>query len=559
MRYSKHPFFHLLGCCLFIALWQTLGSCTDEAGGVDTPMQDKNIPLTIEITAEGFDGEADASPSTRHSESDNATIFEASDIVGLFAVRNIGTPDAAIIDGINNIQLQYTPATDASTPSVWEPVDATNILYYYADVTYIAYYPYKEGITIDLTQGKDAILASFAEKPELQPAADQSTLAAYAASDLMTASGTATDTDNPNRKLLSLSFTHSYSLLVLKTNRKSAKYISPDGTFNYHPDVTGLIADADASDMKVWDIKAFKKANGVFHAIVKNVNSTLSGSYATGGMLVELNQSPTGLAYLKKGKRYECTVNTPMPGTVGATKRPVKVGDFYFEDGTIWPGGGDGVQEPQPPKTSIGVVFWTRNPAVGYEYGFKGDPMLGADHPHCNHGLVLYKQTMTITRWDHDSSYSIDYWIKSTNPFPGITFDITAQNFCQGYSSTKAMRKFITNNSQGINELNILTAMAGAENIAGTSGWYIPSFAETSLIIHGEGNYSGTAGRDLMNQQLRKLDLGSEIGDDYDTPWTSTEQIGLEQARNIMVVNYDGTSSAISKQSTKAIRIVLAF
>lgn len=555
MRYSKHPLIHLLGCCcLFIALWQTLGSCTDEAGGIDTPMPDKNIPLTIEITAEGFDGEADASPSTRYSESGNTTIFEASDIVGLFAVKNIGTPNAAIIDGINNIQLKYIPAADASTPSVWEPVDATNILYYYADVTYVAYYPYKNGITIDPTQSAADICTSFSEMAELQPAADQSTEKAYIASDLMTATGKATDTSDPNRKLLSLSFTHSYSLLVVKTNRRSTKYVAPNNAFKYHPDVIGLIADADASDMTVWGIKAFQKAAGVFHAIVKNVNGTLSGSYTTGGMLVELNQSPSGLAYLAKGKKYECTVNTPMRGTVGAKTRALQVGDFYCKDGTVWPGGADGVSEANPPDGAIGVVFWTRNPAVGYEYGFKGDPMLGTDHPLCKNGLVLYKQAMTVTRWS-TSSNSIDYWIKNNNPFPGITFDITTQNVCQGYSNTKAMKKF---NSLGISDLTILSTMANTEDIIGTSGWYIPSFAETSLIIHGEGKYSGTAGRDLMNKQLLKL-AGNDIKDAYDTPWTSTEQIGSEQARNIMVVNYDGTSSAISKQSTKAIRIVLAF
>lgn len=566
MRYTKHLFIRSFCRCaapaclaLLCTVSAALGGCTDETA--DSPSQaDGLIPLSLEIKADGFTAQPDASPNTRYTEDkDYATGFGTTDIIGLFAVKGIGTADAAIVDGIDNTKMTFTQAPEADQKPTWHPADASVTLYYYADVTYIAYYPYKENITIDPTQGKDAILASFAEKPELQPAADQSTLDGYAASDLMTASAKATDTSDPNRKLLSLSFTHSYSLLVLKTNRKSAKYISPDGTFNYHPDVTGLIADADATDMTVWGIKAFKKAAGVFHAIVKDVKSTLSGSYATGGMLVELNQSPTGLAYLQKGKRYECTVNTPMPGTVGATKRPLKVGDFYFKDGTIWPGGLDGVQEPQPPKTSIGVVFWARNPAVGYEYGFKGDPMLGADHPQCNHGLVLYKQTMTITAWDHDSSYSIDYWIKNTNPFPGITFDITAQNVCQGYSSTKAMRKFITNNSQGINKLTILTAMAGAENIAGTSGWYIPSFAETSLIINGEGKYSGTAGRDLMNQQLRKLDSGSEISDDYGTPWTSTEQTSSGQTRYIMVVNFDGKSSSISKQSTKAVRIVLAF
>lgn len=570
MIYIKHLFIRSFcrratAACLALlcTVFAALGGCADETDATDTPSAaDGSIPLSLEIKADGFSAQPDASPNTRYTEENNYfTRFNVNDSIGLFAVKGIGTADAAIVDEIDNTKLTFFEAEAAGQKATWRPEDAGVTLYYYADVTYIAYYPYKKGITIDPKLGKDAILASFAEMAELQPAADQSTLNAYTASDLMTASGTATDTDDPNRKLLSLSFTHSYSLLVLKTNRRSAKYVAPDNAFKYHPDVTGLIVDADASDMTVWGIKAFKKAAGVFHAIVKNVNGTLSGSYTTGGIIVELNQAPSGLAYLAKGKKYECAVNTPMPGMVGAKTRALQVGDFYCENGTIWPGGADGVSEANPPNTTgdgaIGVVFWARNPAVGYEYGFKGDPMLGTDHPQCKNGLVLYKQAMTVTRWSQYSN-SIDYWIKNNNPFPGITFDITAQNICQGYSNTKAMRKFITNNSLGINELTILNTMGNKENIVGTSGWYIPSFAETSLIIHGEGKYLGTAGRDLMNKQLLKL-TGNDIKDDYGTPWTSTEQPGSDATRYIMVVNYDGTQSAISKQISNAVRIVLAF
>lgn len=572
MRYPKHLFIRFFCRCtasaaclaLLCTGFAALGGCTDETDGVDGPSPaGGRIPLSLEITADGFTAQPDASPYTRATEQDNYdTWFDPGDSIGLFAVKGIGTPDATIVDGISNTKLTFFRAVEADQNATWRLADAATTLYYYKDVTYIAYYPYKKNITIDPTQSKDAILASFAEKAELQPAADQSTREAYGASDLMTAGGTAIDTSDPNRKLLTLVFTHSYSLLVLKANRRSAKYVAPDNAFKYHSGVTALIADADASNMTVWGIKAFKKADGVFYVIVKNVNGTISGSYATGGMSVEFNHSPTGLAYLKKGNKYECTVNTPMPGTVGATTRALQVGDFYFKDGTIWPGGLDGVQESQPPKASddgsIGVVFWTRNPAVGNENGFKGDPMLGTDYPQCTKGLVLYKQAMTVTAWDRDSNYSIDYWIKSANPFPGITFDITAQNVCQGYSNTKAMRRFIATNSEGISQLGILNLL-NRENITGTSGWYIPSFAEASLIIHGEGYSSGTIGRDLMNQQLQKLYMGSTIKDNYDTPWTSTEQIGVEQTRNIMVVNYDGSPSAISKQTLKTVRIVCAF
>ena len=193
------------------------------------------------------------------------TKFSEGDAAGIFAVRNIGTSTGVIVDNINNTKLLYGTSSEGST---WTP-EAAVTLYYYEDVTYVAYYPYKENITIDPTKSVNEITASFATKTELQPATDQSTDELYTASDLMTASGQATDSSDPTKKTLSLAFTHSYSLLVLKTNVAKAKYKAPDGSFKYHPKVTALNADATATDVVIMDIKAYKIANGVFRALIK--------------------------------------------------------------------------------------------------------------------------------------------------------------------------------------------------------------------------------------------------------------------------------------------------
>ena len=150
MRYIKHLFVRSFYQCaaparlaLLCAGFAALGGCTNEtdsAGGSSTA--DSHIPLALEITASGFTGQPDASPDTRASEQDNYdTWFEETDAIGLFAVRGIGTPAAAIVDGINNSKLTYAPAADASHKPTWQPADAATTLYYYADVTYIAYYP----------------------------------------------------------------------------------------------------------------------------------------------------------------------------------------------------------------------------------------------------------------------------------------------------------------------------------------------------------------------------------------------------------------------------------
>ena len=48
-------------------------------------------------------------------------------------------------------------------------------LYWYDGVSYVAYYPYRKNITIDLSKGMDGAIASLTGNEKLQPAKDQST------------------------------------------------------------------------------------------------------------------------------------------------------------------------------------------------------------------------------------------------------------------------------------------------------------------------------------------------------------------------------------------------
>lgn len=119
MRYIKHLFVRsfyqcaappALPCSAPVSQhWAVVPTKPTVPGGSSTA--DSHIPLALEITASGFTGQPDASPDTRASEQDNYdTWFEETDAIGLFAVRGIGTPAAAIVDGINNSKLTYAPA-----------------------------------------------------------------------------------------------------------------------------------------------------------------------------------------------------------------------------------------------------------------------------------------------------------------------------------------------------------------------------------------------------------------------------------------------------------------
>ncbi|WP_052724936.1 fimbrillin family protein [Parabacteroides sp. HGS0025] len=134
------------------------------------------------------------------------TTFSDGNAIGLFAIKN-----GAIVDNIDNMRLTYTVAEDGTTR--WSlPIDSK--IYYYEGVTYIAYPPYKERITIDPLQATNEIVSSLVNNEHLQPAADQSDAANYAASDLMIAASVANATDI-EKVTLTLNFKHQFSLLVM--------------------------------------------------------------------------------------------------------------------------------------------------------------------------------------------------------------------------------------------------------------------------------------------------------------------------------------------------------
>lgn len=571
MKYQQHPFATIRRIApLWVVAALLLGSCIKDA----EPMSDHNnprpsAPLIIRSTITAFTPLNDGAQTRIPVEDGTTTRFQAGDAIGLFAVTGIGTSAAAIADGINNIRLTYTPSAVGNTPPAgplgsWTPPAGTDLAYN-PDATYIAYYPYKNGITIDPKQALATVIASFADMAALQPGTDQSTADKYAASDLMTASGKSTVAPT-GEMVLSLNFTHSYTLLVVMPQLKLPKYVAPDNKFKYHKDVTRETPDLEASDVMMLGVKAYKYSDGNFRAIVKPsaiVDGNVNGNYITHGAKIEYG----GVTYqngVPGGSYFTCTVNATLPSTQGATTRELKVGDFLFKDGSIWPGGLDGADDPAPPKTSkdgsMGVVFWVGDPTAT-------DVKLQEDYPHCTNGLVLYKAVGGANGKWSESTSSIDYWLKSSlkpNDFNAPA--ITATDVCQGYSNTKSMEKFITSsNINGIRELNIFTVLnnSNAPNnvVSRASKWYIPSMAEAKLIINGEGNTSGTAGRELIDGQLKKIYSATTLSHpSFYAFWLNTEEVGSSDTRNVAYMNGDeGTVAYQAKRSSFSFRFILAF
>lgn len=340
---NRHSFIGDFVCAaLFISGSCALGGCTEMTETQDIGGAGGTAPLTIRVTAGGFAaaGEDNSAPDTRTPTEDGFTTkFNNGDAIGIFAIRGIGTAGGTLIDGTNNLKLVYTTAADG-TP-YWAPASGdTHVLYSYDEtLTYVAYYPYRDGITINPAGTADEITGALADNTALQPATDQSSPAAYTGSDLMTAVATpAADPANANKKVLTLAFAHQYALLVLKP-RGLTKCVAPTGGgFEYKDAALGWAVDIDASDAVINGTKALRMADGTFRTILKTTAAdavTPTGSYkAKGGKTVLYTGAALAAGKLVAGKYY--TQQSDVPLLLGRNEeRALQIGDYFARDGKI--------------------------------------------------------------------------------------------------------------------------------------------------------------------------------------------------------------------------------
>lgn len=357
----KHSLINFVLCTLLLVCG---GGCSsedeiDNGGGTAGNL----VPLTIRATASSFESLPDAQhPATRTPVEDGLeTQFQTGDAIGIFAIKNIGTSSGALVDGLDNSKLTY----DATTET-WKP-EAGKQLYLYEGVSYVAYYPYKEGIAIDATKSVATIIAALAAKPALQPVANQATAAAYTACDLMTASGTPTvDADNPAGQILNLNFTHRFALLVLKPQAIVECITPANAGFTYRTDARALGIDQNTGDVTLNGVTPCRMTDGSYRAIVlpSTTVAPIAGEYKTNddvtGDAMIMTYSGNSAAFAV-GKCYTLEVNHRHSG--GSAVRPLAPGDFVFH-GTnnieVYPGDGllteDGNTKIPGYNYAVGIV-----------------------------------------------------------------------------------------------------------------------------------------------------------------------------------------------------------
>lgn len=253
------------------------------------------------------------------------------------------------------------------------------------------------------------------------------------------------------------------------------------------------------------------------------------------------------------GVSAECEVEVIDPNAL-------RIGNYYYSDGT-WS------LELDSSREVIGVVFWVGDPSAD-------DASLKRDHPECVNGLAVAIGGEEWGAWQSSSpwpySETISDWIEENVTDYGVieTGEGIDDNLNKmvGYNNTKAIEAY--------NEGHVsLYAVAAVSKIVEyrsvvpapekTSGWYLPSPKELSLLCSGdyEGNIieisNDSSMFELINSVLGTIEGAQPLSAGF--YWSSSQ---YTENGNAFYINTPGgkIDRALSKSSVSPnVRPIIAF
>ncbi len=467
---------------------------------------DPAAPLTITVTDGAYAPEAsaanaatdDGAPVTRAVESGFATGFTEGDQIGLYVV------DAEVYapGDLNDLRITASNLCLTYDGTKWTLPAGTELEYDPAkgrDILYFAYYPYQANMDGNEPNGNnpdglptDTAPDFFHELiPSWKPRNDQSTYAAYAASDLMVARGVVTPrTDGTPGFVLSFTMEHQMQLNIVRLpyikstyteeisgNQQTKSYYLYTGVAHVpyfwmeNPHTARLITNPSGDVKKITGCYYYdsRPAKREFEIEIPN-KKELRGKYKT---------------YTIDG------------ATETKSDRAPKEGDFYMKDGTVLPQETFSDKEmPADVKNDcLGVVFWVgeKDETHWTQTGdWEGDHLLMNEHPACTHGIVVALR---------NASDSPVAW--ATNPLDGKTLWEWAYTFDGFTDNEKSLWKMIReSNSHYGYGYNALFGLYTAHNDGATfpaygavktyagihstpegcSGWFFPGMFELATI-----------------------------------------------------------------------------
>ena len=448
-----------------------LAACSSDDTAQTGSDQDGLVPVTLSyITAPVAAGNRAAAATDL-----NTDYIETGKSV---TVRISGTHPSDYTTGDFTEYTYTTGAAGALTlpsPAPYYPLDGTNV-----DI--LAYYP------------------SF-DRTSFTVSDDQTSDAAYAASDLMwaepivnTEKTTANKTLTFSHKMAKIVVTATAGTAVSKINSITLKQIQPTVTFNkLNGAVSGLTGDA--GEIKVVEGESAATVSGA--AVFPE--QTIDGRLLAVG--VTLTNGTTGTAYytvdnktFHTGNVYTLDITVSYPeveaetavtnwgegGTASvAPLRPARVGDLYFSDGT-WGSAAD-----FPDKTPIGIVFCTptsaKDQAKGYYQGYVMALRRANSGNNVANWCVSSLQGTQVTDVLYGSSDQPTQWGDITSDMDGLTHGETALD---GRTQSDLT---------AINAAKTYTPAAPTSTaLLPNSGWYLPSIGQQYqwlIAFAGSGSY----------------------------------------------------------------------
>ena len=547
----------------------SLVACTQDEAADDNRLPEGEYPVFIRATGLSVEATPQAAPSTR------ATVD--GDWQGVTSVA-LKMGDAV---------KEYTAT--ASTDFKSATLSRKNDPYYWTSrnpITVSAWWPFDNA---DITQ-----------MPAVKVAEDQSKLADFQNSDFISAENRKVEFNNPT-----LEFTHRTARVTIEL-KPGTGFTSVDGA-------TVSLVSLSADNGNPTAIKTYNASGNTYEAL------TAPQTVAAGDpfIRVELGSGifyfrPQSNVVLEAGSRYKYTVKVNATGltldgcTIGYwtdggsedvasisitnyTAADLKIGDYYYSDGT-WSDGGlrklyaDGKMKwaettPQPisGKTCIGIVFYTgRHETDRSDY----TKPLSEDGPTIPNGKVNgYVAALTDV---HDSRSDRLCWALG----PSGEYDIrvgasTSTDDWQGYSNSLKFHEYVGSGSNAGWEMKHFPAALACETYGNrtvdqdgnptdaygwqqplaapqnTSGWFLPSCGQLTYLYQNSSILSA-----------RMNDVKNSIPDDcsykvyikwYDryNYWSSTELWGHRSAHRVSF--YNGHIDHNSMNFKWCVRPILAF
>ena len=369
--------YHLLQAALLLLLV----SCTQEEFPA---VQDKAQQLTISVTDGGYTSAVENMKTrveTRAVENGYTTEFIEGDACGFYMVRG-GKPV------YSNVKL--TAEKDAATGGIMWKTDGTTLAAGMDGESYYLYYPYQADMAGKTATPAEGAVMTDAEffKPLIdgwQPGDDQSTHAAYTASDLMTAGGSTTGTGNTIH--LSFAMKHRMALAVIEMPKTVYKFIDanvPDYTVGAEATFTGTA-------------KPLRMADGTYRYLVHSSMPTIEGCYDGGNREFTITTSASH-PVVGEYKRYKVDgAAETIKNVTYAESGIARIGDFYCTKNN----GTTGYLIPKEADETtvqaakvVGIVFQTDKSRIGA----KEKEKLGGEGN--VHGLVMaVKNIATRQAW----------------------------------------------------------------------------------------------------------------------------------------------------------------